>query len=299
MLYALAGFALLSCGDAVVKSTAGAWAPTAIAALRYVIGAVGLGVLLALREGRRAFVLPHPAVQLLRGAAVALSTVAFFSSIFVMPLAAATALTFTQPMFTALLAALFLGEPARRQTWIASVVAFAGVLIVLRPNLAEAGWAAVLPLISAFGMSALMIGNRRVAGAASPLAMQFAVAAIAAPLLVLAAWLGTFTAIPALSFGMPDWTVVARAAIVACTASTAHWLVFLATTRAGAATIAPMTYVQLIIATAIGWAFFANAPDLLTLLGGAIIIAAGLYLWHSGRERRPDADEPGATARPL
>ena len=42
LLYALAGFALLSCGDAVVKTMSGQWAPTAIAMTRYVLGAVGL-----------------------------------------------------------------------------------------------------------------------------------------------------------------------------------------------------------------------------------------------------------------
>lgn len=114
LLYALAGFSLLSCGDAVVKSMAGEWAPTAIAALRYVLGAIGLGALLAAREGRPAFAMPLPRVQLLRGFAVALATIGFFTAVFVMPLAAATALTFTSPMLTALLAALVLGEPARR-----------------------------------------------------------------------------------------------------------------------------------------------------------------------------------------
>jgi drug/metabolite transporter (DMT)-like permease len=70
-------------------------------------------------------------------------------------------------------------RPLRRETLIASVVAFAGVLVILRPNLAEAGWWAVLPLFSAMTFSLLIIGNRHVAGTASALAMQFWVAAFA------------------------------------------------------------------------------------------------------------------------
>jgi drug/metabolite transporter (DMT)-like permease len=285
LLFALCGFATLSLGDAVVKSMAGQWPPTAIAATRYALGAIGLAALLAVREGRAGFVLPHPRVQLLRGFAVALATVGFFTAIAFIPLAAATALTFTSPMITALLAALVLGEPARRETVIASVVAFGGVLAVLRPNFAAAGPAAFLPLLSALGMSLLMIGNRFVAGKASSLAMQFAVAVTATPLLLLAMAGGHLSGLPRFALAMPDWTVLARCALVACSASTAHWLIYMGTTRAGPATVAPMTYVQLLVATVCGWAFFGDRPDAMTMLGAAIIIGAGLFLWQAGRRR--------------
>lgn len=287
LAFALAGFALLSCGDAVIKTMTGLWQPGAIAALRYTIGAVGLGGLLWWREGAGAFTMPHPRVQLLRGFGVAIATLAFFSALFVMPLAAATAITFTSPMLTAVLAVVILKEPARRETWIASLVAFAGVLIVLRPNLAAAGWAALLPLISALGMSTLMIGNRFVAGKGSALAMQFFVAAAAAPMLVAASLLGHLSGVDRFTIHLPDWTVIARCAVVAISASTAHWLVYLGTTRAGAATIAPMSYIQMLVASVLGWALFGSHPDALTLLGAAVIIAAGLYLWRAGRVTEP------------
>lgn len=287
LLFALAGFSLLSCGDAVVKSMAGQWAPTAIAALRYCLGAVGLGALLAARQGRQAFAMPVPHIQLVRGLAVGLATFGFFSAVFVMPLAAATALTFTSPMITALLAALLLGEPARRETWIASTVAFVGVLIVLRPNFLTVGWAALLPLLSALGMSLLMIANRHIAGKASPLAMQAFVAVMAAPVLLLVATGFHFSGIVSFHVEWPHWSVVARTALVAVSASVAHWLIYMGTTRAGAASVAPMTYVQLIIASFLGWLFFDSHPDAMTLAGAAIIVGAGLYLWHAGRVKEP------------
>ncbi|WP_374283477.1 DMT family transporter [Novosphingobium sp.] len=285
LLYALAGFALLSCGDAVVKTMSGQWAPTAIAMTRYVLGAVGLGAVLLWREGPRAFIMPAPGAQILRGAAVALATVGFFSAIFVLPLATATSITFTSPMLTALLAALLLGEPARRETVIASIIAFIGVLVVLRPNFLTAGWAALLPLLSALGMSVLMIGNRFVAGKGSALAMQFFVAAIASPFLILATTGLHFSGIERFAVHWPHWSVLARCALVACSATCAHWLIFMGTTRAGAATVAPMTYVQLLVATLAGWLMFDNHPDAMSLLGAAIIIGAGLYLWRAGRVR--------------
>ena len=285
MLFALAGYGLLSMGDAVVKSMAGQWAPTAIAALRYLFGAVGLGVILRVKEGAQAFSIPNPLIHWGRALAVSFSSVCFFISVKLMPLGDATAITFVGPMLTALLSALFLGERATRATWMASIVAFLGVLIVLRPNVAAAGLAALFPLGSALGMSALILLNRKAAGHASVLAMQFIVAAFATPILISAAILGDFTSIKAMHVGIPDWTVVLRCALVAVSASLAHTLIFLATTRASAATIAPMTYVQLLVAMTVGAFVFGDFPDLTSIGGSALIVGAGLYLWRSAQPK--------------
>nr|WP_137676172.1 DMT family transporter [Parerythrobacter lutipelagi] len=283
VLIALAGFASLAFGDAVVKTMAGEWSPIAVAALRFAIGATGLATMLALREGKAGFRPKNPLLQLGRGFCLAMATICFFSAIFVMPLAAATSLVFMSPIFTALLSGPILKEQVRPATLIASVVAFAGVLVVLRPNLAEVGWIAVLPLCAALFISFLVMGNRAAAGQGSSLSMQVFVACCAAPILVVAAFIGRASGVEALQFGWPDWGIVVRCAVVAVTASTAHWLVYLGTTRAGAATIAPMTYIQLLVAAGLGWWWFAEAPDLISLVGAIIIIGAGLYLWASGR----------------
>ncbi len=203
-----------------------------------------------------------------------------------MPLATATAIVFLSPIITGVLAIVFLGEPSRRATWVAAIVGFIGVLVLLRPGFSDLGWAAGLPLLSAFGISLMMLGNRMSARLASPLAMQFSIASIAAAFLILAALIGAVSGVEALALDTPNWTVVARCAIIAVTATTAHWLVYLGTTRAGASTIAPMTYVQMIVAVILGALLFGDIPDALTLLGAAIIIGAGLYLWReSGRAR--------------
>lgn len=285
LAWALSGFALLSCGDAVIKSIHGAWAPTAVAGTRYVLGAVGLGALLLWREGPNGFRMPLPWVQALRGFGVSMATVGFFAAVFVMPLATATSITFTSPMITAVLSALFLGEKARRETWLATLFAFAGVLVVLRPNFAALGLQSLLPLMSAGGMSVLMIGNRASAGRASPLAMQFFVAAWATLFLTIAVIAGEASGMPRLALTVPDWTVVARCGVVAVSASLAHWSIFRGTERAGAATIAPMTYVQLLVATVLGLVLFGDWPDGWTLLGAAMIVASGLWLWRAGRVR--------------
>jgi drug/metabolite transporter (DMT)-like permease len=283
LLYALCGFALLSIGDAVIKSIAGAWPGTAVAALRYSIGAIGLGTLLFLKEGRQGFAMPLPKLQWLRGFSVAMATICFFSSIFLMPLADATAIGFTSPMITAIFSAIFLHERTHATKWIAIFVAFGGVLMIMRPNVMELGWVALLPLAAAMSMAFMIIGNRAVAGTGSPLLMQFLVASLAVPFILGAALIGHFSGVEALHVGVPDWTIIARCTLVAVTASFAHWLIYMATTRASAAEIAPMTYVQLLIAVGLGIILFGDWPDLTSLAGAGIIVASGLILWRGSR----------------
>jgi drug/metabolite transporter (DMT)-like permease len=292
ILLALGGFAILAFGDAVVKSMAGMWSPIAVAALRFAIGACGLSVLLALREGKAGFVPRRPWLQLGRGLCLCGATLTFFSAIFVMPLAEATSLVFLAPILTALLSGPVLGEKVRPATFVASAVAFAGVIIVLRPNLAEVGPTALLPLCAACFMALLMLANRASAGQGSPLSMQVYMAVVAAPILAVAALLGNGSGVSMFALGWPPFDVIWRSAAVAVTASTAHWLVFHGTTRAGAAVVAPMTYVQLIVAVALGWWWFGDRPDAVTLLGAAIIIGAGLYLWRENHRQMAITEAP-------
>lgn len=281
----------MTVGDTVIKTIAGAWPGTAVALTRYTLGAAGLALLLWWRQGRAGFRFAHLKWQLLRGLGIAVATTAFFSSLFLMPLAEATTIGFTGPILTALLAVPLLGERLRPVGVLALLLAFAGTVIVLRPSFIAIGPVALLPLLSASGMSLLMIGNRKVAGTGSPLAMQVALASAALPVMALATLAGHLSGLPRLHVGVPHWTVLARCAFVAVSASIGHWLLFLAAERTGAARIAPMTYIQLLMALALGWAVFGDRPDLVALAGAAVIIAAGLLLWWSGRVPEPARPE--------
>ena len=282
LLIALAGFCSLSVGDAIVKSMAGQWPAPAVAALRYCFGAAGLTLYVALRHGREGFVMPRPWVHLGRGGAVALATLCFFLGVMAMPLADATAIQFTSPILTALLAPFVLGERTRPATWAATLLAFLGVLVVLRPNLVEIGPAALFPMGAAFGMSWLMMLNRMAAGDAPVMVMQFLVAIVAAPLLVAAAV--TFHAI-GVTIGWPSAAVLLKCLAVAGFATAGHALIFAAVERASASTVAPMTYVQLLVAAFLGWLWFKDPPDAATFGGAALIIAGGLLLWRAQRVR--------------
>lgn len=293
LLIAVLGFSMFSVGDTIIKTIGGAWPSIGVAALRFGIATLVLGAILAIREGRAGFVMPRPGIQLMRGLGMTLGTAAFFTALFLMPIAESTAIFFVSPMLTALLATIFLKESASKSVWLALALAFLGVLVLVRPNFVHFGWAVVLPLIAAMGMSMLVLGNRMVAGMASGLAMQFYTAVIAMVMLSIFTAFLMLTGIGELEFGWPDWTVLARVALVALTASCGHWLIYTATTRAGAVVIAPMAYIQLLVALTAGWLVFGDWPDALSILGAAMIVSAGLFLWWSGKARPlVEADVP-------
>lgn len=285
LLFALGGFALLSVGDVLVKSMTGAWPGTAIAALRYVFGALGLGAILLVREGRKGLTFPRFGWQVVRGGSVAVSAMTSFTAFHLMPIGEATAISFTSPMITAFLAALLLKEPMRKETWIATIIAFVGVLVILRPNIALLGPVAILPVLSATGMAMLMVANRKVMGTGSALSMQFNVAVIGAFFLCAGAVLGHLSGIPLFSIPPLPTSVLVKVAIISVTASCAHALLYMATMRAGSASIAPMTYVQLLMAGTFGWALFGERPDVVAVVGALVIVGAGLFLWWTSRTR--------------
>lgn len=287
LIYVLAGFCTLSIGDALVKGMAGEWPAPAMVATRYVVGTIGLSLLLWMKEGRSSFRMPKARLQWVRGIAISFSAIGMFMAVWIMPLAEATTIAFTQPMITAILAMVFLKERAGREAWVATFIAFIGVIIVLRPSFEIAGWGVLLPLLGAAGMAVTIIANRSVAGSATALAMQYYMSVTAMIFLIGFTIVGHFSGVEAFEMSWPHWSVIARCAFIGVSASFAQWFIYMGTVKAGAGSVAPMTYGQLLVAVSFGWIFFGEVPDWLALIGAAIIIGAGLYLWRAnGKKRR-------------
>jgi drug/metabolite transporter (DMT)-like permease len=202
-----------------------------------------------------------------------------------MPLATATSILFTNPVWVAMLSPWLLNEKASRAAALSTFLALIGVAIVLRPNLLELGPAALLPLLGAFGMAGLVILNRKSIGTASVLAMQFWIAAMAVPILVVVTLAGHISGIPQLHITQPAPIVLLKVLGVATTGTIAHWLIFIATERASAPVVAPTTYVQLLVAGALGWFLFGQHIDVVSACGMAVIILAGVLLWRSQKPK--------------
>ncbi|MGL6352154.1 MAG: DMT family transporter [Aeromonas sp.] len=283
-LIAMAGFAVLTCGDAVIKSMTGLWPVPAIAALRFTLAIPLLAAIIFVTNGPNGFAVQRPWVQFGRGIMLAASSALFFLSLFLMPLAEATAIVFVSPVVTAFLSAALLKEPMQKRAWLATVVALAGVTMVLRPNFLELGALAFLPLGAAFFFSCMIILNRIAAGTGAVMALQWVLVLVAAPVMVLIAILGNMSGQPDFVIHWPDNSVILRCAIVAVTASTAHWLIFQGTVRSSAADAAQAVYIQLPVALIIDALIFRNFPDLMALGGAALIVGAGVSMWWSQRK---------------
>jgi drug/metabolite transporter (DMT)-like permease len=282
-LIALAGFGLLTCGDAVIKSMAGQWPVPAVAALRFSLAVPLLAAIVAVKDGKGGFAVGKPWVQVGRGMMLASSSIFFFLSLFAMPLAEATSIVFVSPVITALLSAAFLKEPMHPRAWLATALALGGVAMVLRPNLAELGMVALLPLAAAFCFSTMIILNRAAAGTGSAMALQWAMVSIAAPAVLLVAIVGDMSGVAGLQIGWPEGSVILRCAVVALSASLSHWLIFQGTMRITAADAAQAVYIQLPVALAIDALVFRHFPDLWAMAGAVLIVCAGLSMWLNQR----------------
>ena len=289
LMWVLAGFCTLSIGDAIIKGMPGAWPAPAMVLTRYVVGTALLGVLIVWKQGAASLALPRDGLQWVRGIAISLSAIGMFMAVWIMPLAEATTIAFTQPMITAILAMIFLKEPARPSAWIATLIAFVGVVIVLRPSFEQFGFGALLPLLSAAGMAVTIIANRKVHGRASVLAMQYYMSVTALIFLTFAVIVGHYSGVERFEMHWPHWSVVARCAFIGVSASFAQWFIYMGTAKAGAGNVAPMTYGQLLMAVMFGAIFFDDYPDAVSLVGAAIIIGSGLYLWQANRNRAAKA----------
>jgi len=229
--------------------------------------------------------IPRPTVaQALRGLLLALASVAYFTALAYMPLADCAAIFFVEPLILTVMSAMFLGEPIGWRRLLAVVIGFAGALIVIRPSFEHVGLAALLPLLAAFCFAIYLTMTRKQAKYEDARAMQFWVCVSAT--LALSAALIVGGQMLELSVIVPRWPtpfewglLVAAATIATC----ANMLAIYAFRTAPASILAPFQYLEILGATTLGVIFFSDLPDGTTILGIAIIVGSGLYVFR--RER--------------
>jgi drug/metabolite transporter (DMT)-like permease len=286
---AVAGFACMTVMDSFAKAIDGAWPGTAISALRFLVQTALLAPLIWFREGRVQWTTPRMGLQLARAAALSGASVVFFTAVMLMPLADATAVGFLNALLVPLLAAIFLKERVSPGIFVATVVAFAGVLIVLQPNVLALGWLALLPLVSALCFSTYMILNRLSAGLAPALSMQLIGGTLCFAMITAAALGLHLTGLPAFHVPPPSATTLLKVLAMGLFGTAGHMLLFMASERAPAPMISPMIYTQIVLAAVIGYLWFGDRMTFSTATGVLLIVACGLYVWRvSTEERRRD-----------
>jgi drug/metabolite transporter (DMT)-like permease len=220
--------------------------------------------------GWRLFVTRRPTVQVSRSVLLITSTTCFFFAIGRIPLADATAVSFTAPIIVAVLAGPLLRERVTALHWTAIAIGFAGALLVIRPTGSGFDPAALLVLGSAATYAAYQLLTRHVAAFDPPETTA-----------TYSALVGTLLLTVIVPF---YWTTPARvwhAALLAALGlfgGLGHYCVARAFALAPASIISPFHYVQLVWAAVLGYLVFGDVPAAETWLGAALIIGSGLFI---------------------
>ncbi len=234
-------------------------------------------------EGLAALRSRAPKKQMMRALFLLLGTALNFTALKYLPITVTTTIMFAGPIVVTLLAIPILGERVGIHRFVAVVVGFLGVLVVMQPWGAAFHPAMFLNIGALCMASMYFIMTRLVAGVDSNATSQLWGASI--PTICLIPFVLSHWRWP----DSPDtWTFFI---LIGIFGGCGHILATTAHRLADASILAPVFYVQIFSASAAGVIFFATWPTKWTLLGGAIIIAAGVYIWH--RERRTKA--PSAT----
>lgn len=203
---------------------------------------------------------------------------AMFTALRYLPLADAVAIAFVMPFLMLLLGRFVLGEEVGARRLGAAIVGFAGTLLVIRPSFAVIGWPALWPLAVAVTFSLFILVTRQIAKETDPIGLQAVSGVMAGTILLPALLLGERLGIAPLALIAPDaaeWGLLLGIGVLG---TGAHLLMTWSLRYAPAATLAPMQYLEIPVATAIGWLIFRDLPDAMAGIGIAITVAAGLYV---------------------
>ncbi|CUH88500.1 carboxylate/amino acid/amine transporter [Phaeobacter sp. CECT 5382] len=209
---------------------------------------------------------------------------AMFNALRYLPLADAVAIAFVMPFIMLLLGKYVLGEAVGLHRLAACVVGFVGTLLVIQPSFAVVGLNALWPLAVAFIFAFFMLVTRKIAKVTAPIPLQALSGLIASVAMLPLFWLGHELHINGLSSAMPPQDTWVLLGLAGGVGTIAHLLMTWSLRYAPASTLASMQYLEIPIATLVGWLVFNELPNTLASLGIALTVAAGLYAVM--RERR-------------
>lgn len=253
--------------------------PLQLAFMRYFVSlvmslGVGLkrGVLFEWSTGR------EMTLVLVRGGLLVTATLLNFIALQYLPLSVTSSILNSSPIILTALAVPLLGERVGPFRWVAVLVGFLGVLIVIRPFGAAFHWAALLMVVNAFALALFAILTRKLSGSISTQTMQIYMGALGSTVLLPGALMTWQT--PDSAFG---WVLLVGVGFLAWVG---HEIFGRAHAFADASVLMPFSYAFILYLTLAGYLVFGTVPDTSTLIGAAIIVGSGLVIWWREQVKR-------------
>ncbi len=214
-------------------------------------------------------------LHVFRNAIHYLGNVGWFFGVTLVPLADLSALQFTVPLFSVVLAAIFLRERVGFHRWAATAVGFAGALLIIRPGFIDLTPGIVAVVASAVFYASSGVSTKALSRTESPNVVLFYMTIVFIPISAIPAFLKwtpptVEDAVPILLLGVFGWL--------------AHFCIIRAFTAADASFVAPFDFLRLPIAALFGFFLYLEKPDLWVWAGAVIIFAATWY--NTSRENR-------------
>ncbi len=208
-------------------------------------------------------------LQLVRSVLVLLATACMFTAVGFMPLADAVAITFIAPLLITALSVPLLNERVGLRRWIAVIIGFAGMLVIVRPGGGLFQPAALLPIGVTVFYALYQIITRVISHRTDPINTVFYTAIVG----------GVCMSLILPFFWQPptgeQWLLLV---VVGLLGGLGHWAIIMAYQRAEAPLVAPFAYTELIWASLMGIALFRDFPDVWTIVGAGVIAASGIYI---------------------
>jgi drug/metabolite transporter (DMT)-like permease len=229
------------------------------------------------QQGKSIFITKQPKIQFLRISTNSVAMLCFFYGITSTPLAQLTTLGFTVPIFATILAVIFMGEKIRIRRTSALIIGFIGTIIVMRPDISiELG--AMLIIFSSFLWSVCLIFIKKLTqtDSAITISLYFGIGMIPA----------TFAmAFPVLE--MIDIRQFLILVFIAITGTLAQTIMNSALKKGELALLLPFDFLRLIWSVLIGYALFAEEPQITLWIGGILIIGSTSYIaWREAKLKK-------------
>lgn len=227
----------------------------------------------------------QPGLQFARSVALFGGTFFFFTSLKFMDIGQVAAIFQIAPVVITVMAVLFLGERIGVRRSVSLVVGFSGALVIIQPhslffNAAEdsfniVSFTSFLPMCAATCYAGYSVLTRQVKSGESSDTSLFYTAAFGAVL--------TSLFLPFIWHTPHTWLEITLMMSMSLCGGLGHYCVIQALMRAEASELAPLNYLTMVFAMGFGYAFFGETPSVNTVMGAALIVFSGLYLWRRNR----------------